>query len=338
MTKTITRIAAAALMATAFSAASVAQPVGYSAVTALANSDTFVSVPFTQVSEGELEVATVTASGVTVTAPLADNYQTVYYVRFTTGSAAGQWSTISNNTSGTSTVNFANTAFLGSIAAGDKFEVFRHQTLGSVFPDGHVGYSFAASSSAFVRPFEVLLPSTASGTNKAPALTYYFLSSAQEWRQVGATGSKDNVVLAPQSYFILRNKTAGDLTFVATGVVPTGTLVQSIPVQSVKNDVYVTASNPLPIALNDLNLGGTPAFKTSSSLFVRQDELLVYNNGLAALNKAPSATYFYYAGTWRKVAAGSPIVNDIIPAGAAIVLRKVSGTPASFDWSRPTGF
>ena len=57
----------------------------------------------------------------------------------------------------------------------------------------------------------------------------------------------------------------------------------------------------------------------------------------AALNKAPSAIYYYNSGIWKKVGAGNTDVgNDVIPAGYGFIIRKYqSGTGATASWTNP---
>jgi uncharacterized protein (TIGR02597 family) len=54
-----------------------------------------------------------------------------------------------------------------------------------------------------------------------------------------------------------------------------------------------------------------------------KDQLLLFDNSAAAINKQPSAVYYYTTG-WRLL--GDPLAgdrgNDVIPAGTAMLIRK----------------
>lgn len=92
-----------------------------------------------------------------------------------------------------------------------------------------------------------------------------------------------------------------------------------------QQDNVIAIPRPVDVSLNDLNLGGTTAFVSSTGTLSpdRKDELLVFDNAQALRNKAPSATYFYYNGAWR---AQSDVTadagTDIIPKGAGFIIRK----------------
>jgi len=343
--KKSTAAAAIALLSLAAQSIGLAETVGYNKVTVPGNSDALVSVPFTLDAAATLTVTGVVPStGVTVAGPLTNNqYQNLYYVRFLTGNAAGQWSTISSNT--TTQLNFSVTSFVGSIANGDQFQVIRHQTLASIFPDGLEGVSFVKSNSAINnianRRTEILIPnSTAIGINKASSASYFYLSG--EWRRQSQAGNFDNTVIEPHTYVIIRNSNnATPLTFYSLGdVVSTGQLVDRVRTETSKNDVYKSAMNPLPITLAGLELGGTPAFVSSTSLINnvanRRDELLVFNNATTGINKASSASYFYFNGAWRKQGSGGANFDgEVLPAGSAILIRKYQGVSAgNADWAQ----
>lgn len=312
---------------------------GVNIVTVPANSDAYVSIAFTPTAAATFAVNTVTGSGVTVSGtPLkAGAYNNIYYVRLTSGSGKGLWSTITSNT--TNTLVFADTSFLGSISPGDTFNIYPHATLGNTFKDGLEGTLFKKSASSAIRSTEILFPDTTSaGINKAPTEKYYYFKL--EWRKVGALASDNynDKVIPPQQYFIIRNNNnANPLKFITHGIDMPITLAALVPTGSVKNDMASASGSPKILRLKDLNLGGTPAFKTSTSTAIRQDELKVFTNGPSGINRAPDVTYYYYNNAWRKVGALATDGFDgaILPPGAAMIIRKASGTPATNQWTEP---
>jgi uncharacterized protein (TIGR02597 family) len=70
------------------------------------------------------------------------------------------------------------------------------------------------------------------------------------------------------------------------------------------------------------------AFKPSLSSLSHADELLTFDNSVAAFNKSASATYFYYQNAWRKV--GLPLsvdvgTSNVFQPGSGVVIRKQAG-------------
>lgn len=320
-----------------------AETVGYIKVDHPANTDIYVSIPFTPDAEDSFTVTNVVGgTGLDVAGPLtAGQFDGLFYVRMTSGAAKGQWSTISTNT--TTRFNLATTGFLATVVNGDTFDVFSHHTLATIFPDGFEGVTFNASTSIAQRLTEVLIPSTAAGINKSASDTYYFREVGGEgaWRRFGSSPTVvfDDVIIPPQSYFILRNNTATAMTFYALGDVHVGALVSRLPVQTVQSDTAQTAGNAAPTTLGSLQLGGTSAFETSvdDTTGGRRDQLLLFSNTTTGINKSPSATYYYLNGAWRKVGSSSLLSfdADVVPAGGALLIRKHQAVAAgTVDWTQ----
>lgn len=333
-TKAITAVATLALMVQS----AIAQAaVGYNNLVVPANSDVLLTTPFTQTAQGNYTVNTVTGTGVTVVDALtAGAFANLYLVRFTSGNAKGLWSTISNNT--VSEFQLADAAVLVLAAIGDEFTVYPHQTLGTVFPDGMEGVSFERTTSLISHKTEILLPNTTLiGINKPASEIYFFFNN--EWRKNGSPSTSvfNDVVLVPQQYFILRNKSANMLDFITLGqaaAVPVARLISTV---AQKNDIAAGSGASVSLTLAQLNLGGTPAFATTTSLISHKDELLVFDNDAAGFNKPASAIYFYFNGAWRK--NGQPSTtsfdNEVLDPASSILIRKASGTPGTSTWYQP---
>ena len=321
---------------------------GVNIVEVPAGQDVYTSVPYTQPCDGEFTVQTKTGSGVTVTGPLDDDeYAGLYYVRFTDGDAEGRWSTITSNTA--TELVLEDTSFLDNVSATDTFRVFAHQTLASVFPDGEddeynlnfKGYSFEESSSPFIRATEILFPDEdTTDINKAPAETYYYYNGA--WRKVGelATVSYDDTIISPDRFFTIRNNGDEDLTFLTYGRVPMvagqmATQTRDLETASADNDIAAVTGRGIATTLADLDLGGTDAFATSASPFIRADELFVYDNTDTDINGSPKWTYYYYNVHWRRFGeeATEHFDDEVLPAGTALKIRKAGGTPNTDEWS-----
>jgi uncharacterized protein (TIGR02597 family) len=346
MEKKASAILVVALLALAAqSAQAECKYLGINAVNVPAQSDVLVSVPHSSVSlEGTLTVSSVSGSDVQVTGATFDDdeYNDLYYVRFTSGAASGKWATITDTASGTLTL--AEDAAAMGVAANDTLEVFKHATLASVFPDNLEGITFKASQSAFNRSTEIKLygdsVKDSEQNNKAPNLTYYFYNDA--WRKApGLVGDNyDNVILEPEAFFVIRNKSNDAIKFVTFGCI--SSISPSIELSTTlnNNDVLVSTGLAVPVTLEELNLGGTPAFRDTQLTFNRPDELRLFNNATAGQNKAPGHKIYYYKdGHWRLTPGDANYIadDDVIPAGSAIVIRrKPDSTPETVTWTIPS--
>jgi uncharacterized protein (TIGR02597 family) len=311
-------------------------PAGYVTVDVPGNSDALVSVPFNQATEFSGAVSAVAGNVITVSGSpfVAGAYNNgLYFVRFTSGTRDGQYTTVTANTANTLTVEDAS-----SVAAGNTFVLYPHQTLGSVFTSALAGTAYITSPSAFSIKTQVLVPNlTGSGINKSASATYYHLTGA--WRKVGASTSSNfnDTVLLPDSYVMLRNAgNATPLMYVANGAPELDALAKTLATLSSANDIYCVSGRPVPMTLAQLGLGGTAAFKTTTSTFSIQDTLQVFENPAGGINKSASATYYYFNSAWRKV--GQPTTTSFdnelaIKPGEGFVIRKVGGTPAAAVWT-----
>jgi len=305
--------AAGMLLALAAQTASAAEAVGYNVVTVPANSDAVVSVPFSQNVQGTFTVASVSGTGVTVNEALsADTYDSSYYIRVIDGAGEGLWSTITANGSGGLTLT---DDFSGYVAIGDTFRVYEHHTIGSVFPGSLKGVTFETST-------QILVPNTVSvGVNKSASPYAYKengfppFDSRPGWYQ-GIT-YKSDLVFAPDSYVLVRNNGASNLSIVVFGDVPDMNIAQVLSATSGANDLYLSGF-PVDTTFGDFNLGGL-------------GQLLVVDNSASGINKSPAPFAWKPAGFppfdsrvgWYQ---GITYMNDtVVPAGTGVILRRDSG-------------
>jgi uncharacterized protein (TIGR02597 family) len=90
-------------------------------------------------------------------------------------------------------------------------------------------------------------------------------------------------------------------------------------------DAYLALPRPTDYTLSELGLDNTSfAPSTSTSPGGRRDTLLVVNVNGSGANRAAVATYFRFNNNWYSTAASTVITNTaVLPAGAAIIIRKV---------------
>jgi uncharacterized protein (TIGR02597 family) len=344
----IPSIAAALLAAAPFASAQNAttDPVGFVTVDFVANTDVLFAPPLTIApsfqgsanSTSDLTVS-VSPSPNWTTNQFADSSAAPYYAVATSGSQAGIIFDIASNTSDSITFSAASGISPTGFTQGTTFKIVQYNSLGSLFPASSANASFVPSASAFVRQTQILFPDVAgSGINRSANQTFYFLNGA--WRKVGqpTTSSFDTQPISPDSYIIVRNSATAPtgLKLVVAGSVNTSpTTIQIDRLTTGKNDNYVSTARPLDQTLDQTGIFESGSFTASANAFVRQDELLVFNNGASGINKSASATYYYLSGSgWRKVGSSDPAGSDLIAAGAALVIRKnTSGSATTQFWT-----
>lgn len=351
--------AAVALVAHAQTATTT--PVGYVTIACPANSDTIVGVPLKQptVAAGALSAnpsvasgsATLTISGAAFT---ASQFANSHYVKFTSGASSGKYYAVTANTTNTLTVDL-NGDTLGAVQ-NDTLSVTKFWTLGELFNPAQsttdpttTGNAIVASTSASPagRRTQILIPdSSSSGINLAPSAPFFILNGAWRRHGVDVTISFNDFQLWPDSYFMIRHSTgiASGTSYVSSGEVELQST--SIPLSTLvsgKQDNYIALVRPVDVKLKDLNLGGTSAFvsSTSGTPAGRRDEVYTYSNIQTAVNKSPSATYFYLNGAWRKVGQDVSLDfgDDVISAGSGFTIRKYqTAAGATVFWNNTASY
>jgi len=332
-------LAALALLP-AVSSAVETDPVGFTTAACPANSDTYVSIPFTRIPEFTGAIASISGNVITVSGspgwstdpnPQQWVYNTTshktYFVLIgphsTTNPNEGRQYLITANGSNTLTLNLAGDDISG-VQPTTQILIIPYQTLASVFPASDANVSFIPSASAFNRQTQILIPNyTGTGINLSANITYFFLNNA--WRKVGDNLANDHGddTLLTDGYFILRNAGTGTNLTALGGVLVKKEAIPLITRTSGQQDNFVSVTRPIGVSLNNLGLISSGAFASSPSAFNRIDQLFVFNNAATGLNKSASATYFYSNGAWRLV--GDPTGDhgaDLIAAGTGFIIRK----------------
>jgi uncharacterized protein (TIGR02597 family) len=322
-------------------------PVGFVNLTTLSNSDTIFSTPLARPEVfrglvGAVSSSTITASGTpgwtaSAFAYAAGTQSNTYYLRFRTGAKAGSFYTVTANTTTALTLDLAGDLLTG-VAAGDEFALIPYWTLGTVFLPSTAGTAFEASSNALARKTEVYFPNNSTvGINLAPSATFYFFNGA--WRKVGnpTTTNFNDSTLIPDSYVTIRNKAFTGAITVIGGVVTTS---QSAPISSypsAKQDNFVALTYPIAVSLANSGLFASGVVRASPNSLSRLDEVYVYDNNVAGINKSPSATYYYFNSGWRKIGQSNSIdaSGDLVfKPGTGVIIRRGldSSGPRSVNW------
>ncbi|MCB1231920.1 MAG: TIGR02597 family protein [Verrucomicrobiae bacterium] len=315
------------------------QAVGYNVTPCQAGSDTIVSVPFHReiVFHGALLSAPL-VSGSTATlnpegsTPLAgrDFLSTPHYLVFTGASVgAGLHFPVTVQSDSTVGVDLGSRDLQG-VTTGDEFEVIPYWTLDTLFPPGNDTVHPSTDLLIGNRGTEILFFDRDSASiNLAPARKFF--QTADGWKEA-ARGFPDasQVVISPGTSFVIRHPAGvGDTNFVPHQWVPTG--VESYDLKSSSagpRDNHLASTRPVPVKLQDLDLA-PPAFEESATTDSadRRDELHVFDNTVAALNRRASAVFIRIAGHWVEDDDGQtfPDADDLeIDAGAGLMIRKAA--------------
>ena len=251
----------------------------------------------------------------------------------------GRFYQVTTNDTGSVTVNL-NGDTLASVAAGTQVSIIPYWTLNTVFPAANAGVSFTATTSPIFPETEILVPDySSSGTNLAATAIYLFYTDGGSnvgWRIVGdTTTDHGHDIILPDGYVTVRTaSSAPTLPVTFSGSVSVNKLATTLATRSSgQQDNAVALNRPADTTLGALGLNPTDgSFLATTSPITPEDELFVYNNSTAAINKSSSAIYIYYNGGasntgWRVFGdLSTDHSTDVIPAGSALTIRKAATT------------
>jgi uncharacterized protein (TIGR02597 family) len=260
---------------------------------------------------------------------------------------------VTANTANTLTVDTTNDSLTG-IPAGTEATLIPNWTLSTLFPATGQNVSFTPTTQTRSFQTEILIPNYAApGVNQSFSTVYFFSNNVNGttnnvgWRVVGDnTTDHGDDPLVPQGYFVVRNlNSAPTMSLKAAGSVLTSKFAIPLATQAAAaQDNSVSMIRPVEVKLNDTGLNPTDgSFVATTDTRSFKDELLLFNNATTALNKSPSAIYFYsnnVNGTtnnigWRVLGDNTTDHgNDLIAAGSAIIIRKAAnGTGGIVFWT-----
>lgn len=325
-----------------------AEIIGWMPITCLGSSDTIVSAPLARpaVYIGSGTGATVTAgvtgkitfSGTPFTASqfkyVSGTQSNTYYAFIASGTKEGDYFTITDNDTSSVTVAL-NGDTLAAVTSGTTVKIIPFWTLGTLFPSG----DGVTATSGFTAATQILLPDTAtSGTNLAAAGIYTYSSSAAMWLKSGTSGSANDTILYPDNYFTVRNNTSATTSITVNGAVVVNKLMTALTTNATtKQDNFVAMMRPTTVTLNDSGLISSGAFSASSG-FTATDQLFVFDNTVAQLNKAASRIYTYSSGAWRRSGSSGDAGTDaVFTPGTGVIIRKAKNAASTTSlWTSPS--
>ena len=286
-------------------------PVGMLQITFPAESDTPFSLPLHRPAAVSGKVGGSGADGFTI--PVVEwsgagperLAAAPHYVQLTDGPMAGLVYPVADSGDGSITVADLGLGDLASqgVAPGQEFRVIPYWTLGTLFPSGD---SFPASSHPGRPRGLVLLPDEeASGINLPFGKGYFYYDGTRGgqagWYSLGGSedGLRDDVILPPDRFFLLRNPTGEETRLLLNGSVhriKPSILLRTIE-ERVAREQPVAFAYPVDVSLRQTGLSESPAFAPSGNFFEPEDKLLVYDDPTYGYNPSPDRAYFYFAGS-----------------------------------------
>jgi uncharacterized protein (TIGR02597 family) len=315
--------------------------------TFLTNSDSFVSVPYIRppLFCGLVQSAsdnTITVQGATswTTGQWSQINGAGYfpnYVVLTSGAKEGATLVITNNSADTLFMPTNDCDDLNGVSTGDQLAIIPYWTLGTVFPGG-AGITPSVSSTAPGRRTQVLIPfrsacaPNCSGVPNWGFYSYFFHDA--HWRKVGMSASSnyDDAVMLPDQYLIVRQPTNSPSPFALGGNVVQYTTRTCLYADNFTTnwDNSVANYHSTTQTLDQANLAAAfTASNPGATNPVINDLLLVYDNRVSRINKAPAHVYFYNVDHWADL-ANPPVTIDcggdpVFVPGTGVIVRKRPG-------------
>lgn len=329
----------------AYSQSTVSTPiVGFVSTSALPASDTIVSPQILRPSEFSSSVSAVTISPDQITADLTlstsslinDQFKYVvstqpktYFALVKSGTLAGSYFTVVSNTSSSITVNLDGLTPSSSDIL--SIEVRPFWTLNTLFPPSAANVSFVPSTGTTTagRRTQLLLPDNIStGQNRSLSSVYFYNPTLADWVLTTATNVRaGDRIVEPSGYLVLRNTggTPPTLSVTTAGAVLTDPVGIYLATSSTRiNDNYLTLPRASNYKLSEMGFTDSNFVQsTSKTTGGRRDTVLIIDQTGSGLNRAPSKVYFRFGNAWYDTTATANPVDPVIPAGSAIIVRKV---------------
>jgi uncharacterized protein (TIGR02597 family) len=278
-------------------------PVGMISYPITSGTTSYLSLPLTNTETYTGSVSAVTANSISVgdaPAPFTTNLASPgapYFVKFLSGSQMGRVVMITANTSGSLTLDTTDNS-IGSpvlltmtgfgVQVGDTFEIFPGDTLASIFGAGTTASPLLLTGAASVGASDTVSLFTAVN---APAVVYYFNTTAGCWEQSGATGNANNMVIYPYSAFAITRQAANPTTALVLGGRVTPVAAKTKVVSN--GTVFTSTHYATDVTLSQLQFGSNWVMGSSVAT---ADTLSVWNAAEGHFD-----TYYQKTdSTWRK--------------------------------------
>lgn len=313
-----------------------------------ASSDTILSVPYHRPPVYFDRVESVAGNKITVSGDPSwnehrfadpDRPETqLYFVALRSGANEGRIFTITANGPRNLTVVTSGENDLSEYSPGDLVTIIPYWTLGSLLPPDAVAFPGSQGENPPIDNLRILLlPRQINTLDPTPFTSFRYADG--EWKSLDdlEEEGRDDLPIAPGSYFIIRNL-GEDAIFKSAGAVVTHELV-SFLITATDHPVEnpVAPMRPDRVTLADSGLIESGAFLASASAVQITDALVVYDNAVPGIDRPAVALFYYFNNGWRQF--GRPASEDygnevVFNHGKAAFIRKVpTGNGNAVRWS-----
>jgi len=237
-----------------------------------------------------------------------------YFVKITSGAAAGAWWQISTTASTTSTVTIVNTnvsPVAVGVVAGDRYEIVPGDTLATMFSG--LATSIGGTSASVADAVRI--------HDGAGWREYYYNTTAAKWREGLSTFDRSNTVIRPDAGVVVVRKIAGNL-----GLRMIGSVAVTSERIVVKPTGLTVVGSVFPVArtVGSLNVQSLPGFVAYTGDQAACDKISFHDGtGWRILQ------YNQTASQWREGISTFNRNNLSIPLGAPIILQRGSAATGS---------
>jgi uncharacterized protein (TIGR02597 family) len=250
-----------------------------------------------------------------------------FFVKINSGTASGRIFQITANTATQLTVDNQGldltTLGIATGSSGDGYEIFPGDTLLSAFGTPTEGVVGGTDPNGAVDRVMLM--------NNGVWDTYYYNTTASQWRKGALPFNQSNTVIRPDVGLIFSRVGTAPLSYTFLGRVPNTNLKKVL-----LSDGFSTVASYFPVAqtLNSLNFQAVAGWKK-----IGDSGITVANADKVYLNETGVWDAYHYDNTvsqWRKGALPFNQNNKSIPVGSGLLINR-SGGPANSgtDITRP---
>ncbi|MCS6244020.1 MAG: TIGR02597 family protein [Opitutus sp.] len=278
-------------------------------------------------------------TSISTSSPIPSLGSSQNFIRFTSGTAQGEWFQVVSYTG--NSISVAENLQSFGVLAGDKFEVRPFWTLSSLFPGGG---GIPLSSDVFNPKGLVFLNDPQStGINPSASAVYFYHDGTQGpagwYNNNGTFANADNVVIPHECPVTIRNMISQPISASIVGDVPSVCVSNTVIARSAgAQDNVIYNPYPCAITLSNSNLISSQAVRASSNVFSPKDLVLVYSSSSTGYNSSAASIYFYHDGSqgpagWYNNNGTFASADSVqLQPGAAFTIRKAGGASASNEW------
>jgi len=260
---------------------------------------------------------------------LGDFSDSPHYIRIADGPLAGITHRVAFNNRTSVSIDPDEEEIFSTLTSGTSVEIIPCWTLASLFPRQHQKTIHRSTNKldSGRKTTVLFFNHDANGINRAPNRIFFL--TAEGWFEVERNfPSAGNLVIAPDQPFVIRHPLGEPDTKFFTGqVVLDGPQTVRLKTSVTEtHDNVVSIKRPLPFQLDELTLADAFTDSASTAPQDRADELFLFDNVTAAVNKTPAASYFRVGGNWvRDNENDYPNANStVIPSSTGFIIRKIS--------------